>query len=601
MSDDGTFELGIVMAGAVSGGAYTAGVVDFLIEALDAWHEAKDAGEDVPRHQLRVRVMTGTSAGAMNTALATVAFNEDFEHVHEVPAPPQVSASNKGYRSWVEKIDIKKMLGTSDLDDEKQPLRSILNSKPLDDIADEAINYSWRGRPRPYVVRTLPVYFAVTNLRGVPYSIQFSAGPNHEMSFHGDVMKFALAQPSDRQLDQSDHEARDGAIVLPADQPGDPNWKKLRDAALASGAFPVGLRARPLSRDPTYYDKLKWTAPAEAKPGPGGECQCFEDKEQPPNWSDQKPDGDYHFVNVDGGVINNEPFEIARRVLAGGPDKRNPRDPKNADRAVLMIDPFPNVVDFKKDYDPDKESALLSVLKRLVSVVIQNARFKREELALAGKSGEEIYSRFLIAPASKIGHGDDRKEDRKALLSGSLGAFGGFLSQRFRESDYILGRRNCQQFLRVHFVLHENNKIFNDWNGALKNRLALKRDNGETYLPIIPLLPLPEPGDPYSPDEGLRRKIDLPDRPRLNPAALDAIYSGAKKRVNAIAKRLIADGDFGFGKRLAVQFAWAAFGRGFVMEKIKGWVESSLKEWDVLEKSGIPAPGPATDLEDRGH
>jgi hypothetical protein len=33
----GTFELGLVLGGTVSAGAYTAGVLDFLIEALDCW------------------------------------------------------------------------------------------------------------------------------------------------------------------------------------------------------------------------------------------------------------------------------------------------------------------------------------------------------------------------------------------------------------------------------------------------------------------------------------------------------------------------------------------------------------------------------------
>ena len=50
MSQHATFEIGLVMAGAVSAGAYTAGVVDFLIEALDeykcckksAWLERPD-------------------------------------------------------------------------------------------------------------------------------------------------------------------------------------------------------------------------------------------------------------------------------------------------------------------------------------------------------------------------------------------------------------------------------------------------------------------------------------------------------------------------------------------------------------------------------
>ena len=33
-----TIDLGLALAGAVSGGAYTAGVLDCLVEALDAWH-----------------------------------------------------------------------------------------------------------------------------------------------------------------------------------------------------------------------------------------------------------------------------------------------------------------------------------------------------------------------------------------------------------------------------------------------------------------------------------------------------------------------------------------------------------------------------------
>jgi predicted patatin/cPLA2 family phospholipase len=33
------FKIGLVLAGAVSAGAYTAGVVDFLFEALEAWEQ----------------------------------------------------------------------------------------------------------------------------------------------------------------------------------------------------------------------------------------------------------------------------------------------------------------------------------------------------------------------------------------------------------------------------------------------------------------------------------------------------------------------------------------------------------------------------------
>ena len=36
------FEIGLVMAGAVSAGAYTAGVMDYLLEVLETWQKEKE-------------------------------------------------------------------------------------------------------------------------------------------------------------------------------------------------------------------------------------------------------------------------------------------------------------------------------------------------------------------------------------------------------------------------------------------------------------------------------------------------------------------------------------------------------------------------------
>ena len=41
MTQPKSFELGLVMAGAISAGAYTAGVVDFLLQALEEWEKEK--------------------------------------------------------------------------------------------------------------------------------------------------------------------------------------------------------------------------------------------------------------------------------------------------------------------------------------------------------------------------------------------------------------------------------------------------------------------------------------------------------------------------------------------------------------------------------
>lgn len=55
------FELGICMAGAVSAGAYTAGVMDYLIEALETWEQKRNES-DVPTHKVIIKAIGGASA-----------------------------------------------------------------------------------------------------------------------------------------------------------------------------------------------------------------------------------------------------------------------------------------------------------------------------------------------------------------------------------------------------------------------------------------------------------------------------------------------------------------------------------------------------------
>ncbi len=129
------FEIGLVMAGAVSAGAYTAGVVDFLIQALDQWHEGKRGTDPrCPRHDVALRVMAGTSAGGISAAIAAAQFGEAHEPA-VAPRPPGPS-NNKLYESWVRRIDIARLLDTKDLQaDPEGDVRSLLDSTALDEIA----------------------------------------------------------------------------------------------------------------------------------------------------------------------------------------------------------------------------------------------------------------------------------------------------------------------------------------------------------------------------------------------------------------------------------------------------------------------------------
>src|SRR5579883_3434724 len=106
-SSDGAekFRLGINMAGAISAGAYTAGVLDFLIEAFDEWHDAKSAytpgassPAKVPMHDVTIEALGGASAGGMCAAIAAIALQSKFDHVRT--ARNTGKTNNALYESW---------------------------------------------------------------------------------------------------------------------------------------------------------------------------------------------------------------------------------------------------------------------------------------------------------------------------------------------------------------------------------------------------------------------------------------------------------------------------------------------------------------------
>jgi predicted acylesterase/phospholipase RssA len=490
-SNDQTFEIGLVLAGAVSAGAYTSGVIDFLLEALEQWEAAKRRGDpDVPPHNVRIKVITGTSAGAITAAVLTSSLRADLKPVRALQPGP--NPANKLYDAWVDRVDIFPLLDNGDLSYGHR-VQSVLNSDALDAIAKVAVSVSYSRQSWPtYVSDPLQVYLCTTNLRGVPYSIQFAGeegSVGYGMSLHADYMRFLLSATPRGEED---------ALPLDLHASGG-NWDVMTSAALASGAFPIGLSARVLTRKAGDYNRRPWHI---ASPQLVDGKQVSVDREMTidPSWPktvNQQPDGyAYEFVNVDGGVINNEPVELARRALAGI-EGRNPRDPDKATRAVLMVDPFPNEVNLDLTYDAQKRKPMLTAAMDLLSAMIYQMRFKVEELELARDEG--VFSRFVISPVRWERGATQSVRARFAMACGALGGFGGFLSRDFRHHDFLLGRINCQQFLREHFYLDASNPVFDGWSRDLKAKLQVKRTyssatEGQTRrsdidaLSIIPLL-----------------------------------------------------------------------------------------------------------------
>ena len=241
------FELGLVMAGAISAGAYTAGVIDFLLQALDEWQRMKEDGIKCPPHEVTIRVMSGASAGGMTAAITAAMLNGVFSPVDNL-ANGEIPPDNPLYNSWVRDIDIKPLMGTYDLRDHKQ-IVSLLDSSILDKIAKNAIRFTPYGKRRPYIDENLHLYLTLTNLRGIPYRIAFQgeAGFGHEIALHADNLYF-ISGDSDPKIQ--------GGLWLDSTNPNNCGWEKLAQAALATGAFPVGLTPRILSRPSTDYESI---------------------------------------------------------------------------------------------------------------------------------------------------------------------------------------------------------------------------------------------------------------------------------------------------------------------------------------------------------
>ena len=312
---------------------------------------------------------------------------------------------------------IERLLDTRDLDG--SGVRSLLCSTVLDDILQAAFDLPGGVRQRPWVGRTddpaLTLILTLTNLRGVPYSFEVFGDREHErygMLNHRDDLEFTvgIGAPGSQS---------NGHWLNIACTDG-PDWGLFRKAALATGAFPGALAPRLIDRPISDYTEHGHVG-VDREPG------LFE--EIHPDKSIERP-GTYDFIGVDGGAVDNEPFELARRHLAGGPNMLNPRSGDEAHRAVLLIDPFPNYQDLPQSSTDD---SLIAVLFSLFGALKDQARFKPEELELA--ASDRVFSRFMIAPNREpVLDADPRLARANPIASSALGAFGGFLHESFRRS-----------------------------------------------------------------------------------------------------------------------------------------------------------------------
>lgn len=503
-----TLSLALSLAGGVSGGCWSAGTLDFLVEALDAWEQARGTDALVPSHRVLLHAMAGTSAGAQAAALLAMGLRSAFAPVRlsdETTTPPH-ALHNPLYSGWV--------LGASaaDLLDERDGCRrrftSVLDGSCTDEIADRvlaAVGGLPQRAPRAWVADPLRLRFSVTNLDGIPLEVP-SDGPLRAFRLHADTLRYALTGLGQVGAPVASHDEL--VLAYPA-RPADLRdaWVPLARGAAASGAFSVLLPERTMEWPMQAYLPVRLiTPPSVLQPAP---LHTLE-----PLWPklDVPANTLLRFTAADGGILVNDPIDLARDGLPGA---------EPAPMAVV-VSVHPLLHSLRREPPPDgalRGGLPHRLIGALVAAVLRDALVSPADAVAA--TSVLAPTRFLLAPMRAHA---PRDKTAHALAGASLGGFGGYLDERYRRHDFQLGRSNAQWALRHELTLPEKHPLFAGWTDAQRDAYRVDGPSGPE-LPIVPLMPpLRDAIEPV-----LRWPADLDPLPALAPAVqrrLDAIVEG---------------------------------------------------------------------------
>jgi predicted acylesterase/phospholipase RssA len=246
--------IALVLGGGASLGSYIGGALSELLTALES---------NRARSRVTVDVITGSSAGALNTALAARSLAVSRKLV------PWIE------KAWVEAADAEVLLaperpdrfGWLDASAFDELTRALVAGEPASD--DE---------PSPALGKPLRLGFTLAGLDGVRYDFPYSFlnAPDRRFGtrLYADSITFEVSD-------------RSGA--------GDPIWERIRLAATASASFPFAFPPVRLRRRREEYPGARFTDSA------GDELDMW---------------------YVDGGLFDNAPLGLARNLVELDPGYR---------------------------------------------------------------------------------------------------------------------------------------------------------------------------------------------------------------------------------------------------------------------------------------
>ena len=478
-----TFQIGLSLGGTAGAGPWTAGALDFLLRALDAWKADPQIG---PLHEVQFPIVGGTSGGAVCAALLGLVSRRAFSPITGGAADHKRSYSgdNPFWLLWVETLDRQNMFDEVDL--KKGALLSLLDSGAIDKAYGMMVDLSGVvGKPfvRPYFPDPMRLLITIANIEGIPYRFPvagFTPWRGAPYSSHADFARFAISSNG------AGAPRPDEFWINPSD-PKSNSFSVLADYARASGAMPGIFPARPLNRPASHLPYR----PVATRDSTGKLTLGYPQPDEASLAKLIDKSGTYFFTAVDGGTFNHTPLSLVHDTLAGAGQFLD-GDETTVDRAVLLIDPL---AASDGQIDPvgqkiGQTPTLLNVLGPLIGAIVDGGTYLTTDLHLF--AAEHDYSHFQIVPNRQ----DLGKVGDEAVPGALFQTLGGFLCRDFRVHDFLLGQINMQSFLREKFTLHQSNKLFSNWNAAQKGKFAVTLDGqkpnpaamaaGKYYLPIIP-------------------------------------------------------------------------------------------------------------------
>ena len=516
-----SFKLCLTMAGAVSAGAYTAGVIDELFHVLDLWEQQKqsnkklgkkhpDYDHSLPMHRVSLTVMSGASAGGITAALSLQKLLDTrYQNMNDHPVLKDC---------WVNMADdarsntFEKLLDKGDLKPGKTP-DALLNGIPITALAETHFKQLESTRRPPWVSKNAEIILTTTNLDGIPVEIKFNQadrnGNGHLITQHSSIYRFKLAAKKQEQDEPADQKKEPN--YYPLDLRRKKDLDHLKNAALSTSAFPIGLPARTIELPHKPYVKFTEI-----------------EKEGSPLHFEYKDAENRCFSTVDGGLLNNEPYGWGIKLL----QEKCPKACKKNRYAVIMIDPLP----VKNDH-PQKTTGkgIINIAKGMFRALRNEVMLNQEGIAEAIAMKDR--TRFLIAPKK-----GGENTSKHVLASSPVFGFAGFIDKERRHHDYELGRRNCRDFLRFYLTLPVKKvpaRLGFDPSKDVIKRFGINPDKDkkvaeDPHLPVIPDIRLKK-ARTNTPQEAFPESNTYPDYPVFNMENFKENYQKSiNKRLNGL-------------------------------------------------------------------